>query len=122
MAMGKRKPMQETLFVSPNDPESRITQMKDGRTHLAYKAEHVAGTLELCAALAKRYVIAAAAHNLGRLLRKLFGMGKPKALQAAGAFAALAYFVSVRLVVRWWRLTLLCHSGDPARAVFGAAA
>ena len=24
-----------------NDAESRITQMKDGRTHLAYKAEHV---------------------------------------------------------------------------------
>ena len=28
-------------WVSPTDPESRITQMKDGRTHLAYKAEHV---------------------------------------------------------------------------------
>ncbi len=28
-------------WVSPSDPESRITQMKDGRTHLAYKAEHV---------------------------------------------------------------------------------
>ena len=27
--------------MSPSDPESRITQMKDGRTHLAYKAEHV---------------------------------------------------------------------------------
>lgn len=29
--------------------------------------------------LAKRYLIAAAAHNLGRILRKLFGVGKPKA-------------------------------------------
>jgi transposase len=28
-------------WLSPNDPESRIAQMKDGRTHLAYKAEHV---------------------------------------------------------------------------------
>jgi transposase len=28
-------------WVSSSDPESRITQMKDGRTHLAYKAEHV---------------------------------------------------------------------------------
>jgi transposase len=27
--------------MSPNDPESRLTQLKDGRTHLAYKAEHV---------------------------------------------------------------------------------
>lgn len=27
-------------WESPNDPDSRITKMKDGRTHLAYKAEH----------------------------------------------------------------------------------
>jgi transposase len=26
---------------SPSDPDSRIAKMKDGRTHLAYKAEHV---------------------------------------------------------------------------------
>ena len=248
----KHKKVSNEEWVSPNDPESRITQMKDGRTHLAYKAEHVvdlesdlilaaeirpadqgdaqtmtdsvmqaqvnleqagseqsieevaadkgyhaAGTWELCDALgmrtyipeprrpykscwtdkpgeckravynnrrrirrakskglqrrrselcertfahvcdsggmrrswlkkvvnvAKRYVIAAAAHNLGRLLRKLFGVGKPKALQPEGGLAALSYFVSVRLLVRCYWLTSLCHSGDPARAVFGAAA
>jgi hypothetical protein len=28
-------------WVAPNDPESRIARMKDGTTHLAYKAEHV---------------------------------------------------------------------------------
>jgi hypothetical protein len=28
-------------WASTSDPESRITKMKDGRTHLAYKAEHV---------------------------------------------------------------------------------
>ena len=28
-------------WVSETDPESRITRMKDGTTHLAYKAEHV---------------------------------------------------------------------------------
>lgn len=28
-------------WQSPSDPESRIAKMKDGRTHLAYKAEHV---------------------------------------------------------------------------------
>jgi hypothetical protein len=28
-------------WVSPADPDSRITRMKDGTTHLAYKAEHV---------------------------------------------------------------------------------
>jgi hypothetical protein len=27
-------------WKSPTDPDSRITKMKDGRTHLAYKAEH----------------------------------------------------------------------------------
>jgi hypothetical protein len=28
-------------WQSPTDPDSRIAKMKDGRTHLAYKAEHV---------------------------------------------------------------------------------
>ena len=28
-------------WESPTDPDSRIARMKDGRTHLAYKAEHV---------------------------------------------------------------------------------
>jgi transposase len=28
-------------WQSPNDPDSRIAKMKDGTTHLAYKAEHV---------------------------------------------------------------------------------
>ena len=37
----KNKKVSNEDWVSPNDPESRITQMKDGRTHLAYKAEHV---------------------------------------------------------------------------------
>src|SRR5216684_3878286 len=29
-------------WVNPHDPEAHITKMKDGRTHLAYKAEHAA--------------------------------------------------------------------------------
>jgi hypothetical protein len=37
----------------------------------------------------KRYLIAVAAHNLGRILRKLFGVGKPKVLQGSGSLAAL---------------------------------
>ena len=45
------------------------------------------------AKLAKRYLIAVAAHNLGRILRKLFGIGKPKALQGEGGLAALAYLL-----------------------------
>lgn len=39
----------------------------------------------------KRYAVAAAAHNLGRILRKLTGVGKPKALQGGiGASATAA--------------------------------
>ena len=37
----KNKRVSNEDWVSNSDPESRITQMKDGRTHLAYKAEHV---------------------------------------------------------------------------------
>jgi len=32
----------------------------------------------------KRYLVATAAHNLGRMLRTLFGVGKPRALQGFG--------------------------------------
>lgn len=33
----------------------------------------------------KRYLITVAAHNLGRVLRKLFGVGKPRALQGSSS-------------------------------------
>jgi transposase len=33
----------------------------------------------------KRYLIATAAHNLGRVLRTIFGVGKPRRLQGSGA-------------------------------------
>lgn len=34
------KKVSNEQWQSPTDPDSRITRMKDGRTHLAYKAEH----------------------------------------------------------------------------------
>jgi len=37
----KDKKVSNDDWQSPNDPESRITRMKDGTTHAAYKAEHV---------------------------------------------------------------------------------
>jgi len=231
----KNKKVSNEEWVSATDPDSRIAQMKDGRTHLAYKAEHVvdqksdlvlaaeivsadrgdsqtladsvlqaqvnlakagseqqieevaadkgyhaAGTLELCEALdwrtyiperqrqqrwhwtdkpavlqhavygnrrrirghkgkqlqrrrsevcertfahicdsggmrrtwlyqltnvRKRYLIAVAAHNLGRLLRKLFGFGKPKALQGKGGFAALVPLIITVLHACYRRTT-----------------
>ena len=248
----KNKKVSNEEWASPTDPESRIAQMKDGRTHLAYKAEHVvdlesdlvlaaeivpanhgdtqtltdsvmqaqvnlqqagskqeieevaadkgyhaAGTVELCDALSvrtyipepqhqykcrwtdkppeleravynnrrrvrrakgrqlqrrrselcertfahicdsggmrrtwlrklvnvtKRYLIAGAAHDLGRILRKLFGIGKPRALQGEGGLAALLQLISAALLVRFWRLASLWCDAAPAQAVFVAAA
>jgi transposase len=227
----KNKKVSNDEWVSPSDPESRITQMKDGRTHLAYKAEHVvdlesdmilaaeiypadhadtqtmvdsvmeavenvkqadaeieieeivadkgyhaAETIELADDLnfrtyiperkkqhrsrwtdkpaefrravyanrrrlkraksrqlqrwrsercertfahvcdtggmrrswlkqvvnvSKRYLIAAAAHNLGRILRKLFGVGKPRTLQDLADLAALVQLLIVCCSARW---------------------
>jgi len=37
----KNKKVSNQEWRSETDPDSRITKMKDGRTHLAYKAEHV---------------------------------------------------------------------------------
>lgn len=36
----KGKKVSNQDWESPSDPDARITKMKDGRTHLAYKAEH----------------------------------------------------------------------------------
>jgi transposase len=40
--------------------------------------------------VSKRYLIATAAHNLGRMLRTLFGTGKPRALQGRSGLLGLA--------------------------------
>jgi transposase len=37
----KDKKVSNKEWTSPSDPDSRIAKMKDGTTHLAYKAEHV---------------------------------------------------------------------------------
>ena len=49
----------------------------------------------------KRYLIAVAAHNLGRILRRLTGIGKPKALQ--GRRAALSRLDRVSRSSYWMR-------------------
>src|SRR3990172_8323095 len=36
----RKKSLSNRDWVNPHDPEARITKMKDGRTHLAHKAEH----------------------------------------------------------------------------------
>lgn len=37
----ENKKVSNEEWISPTDPDSRIARMKDGTTHLAYKAEHV---------------------------------------------------------------------------------
>jgi transposase len=71
--------------------------------------------------VSKRYLLAAAAHNLGRILRKLFGVGKPRTLQDLGNLAALAQLLlgrCVTLLARWRRTT----TPDWARSAHAAAA
>ena len=48
--------------------------------------------------VAKRYQIAAAAHNLGRLLWKLLGIGKPRSLQGCGGMLAALTAVAIALL------------------------
>jgi transposase len=59
--------------------------------------------------VSKRYLVQVAAHNLGLLMRKLFGKGKPRTLQGAGgvvwAFLWL-YSWSAAHLVRWCRQVL----------------
>src|SRR5471030_3124175 len=51
--------------------------------------------------VSKRYLMAAAAHNLGRILLKLTGTGKPKAFQPEGGLAALAQSLQSRAGRGW---------------------
>jgi transposase len=53
----------------------------------------------------KRYLIVAAAHNLGRILRALFGIGKPRSLQGNLGLAALAQSAIKAVLNPRWRRT-----------------
>ena len=56
--------------------------------------------------VAKRYLMQVAGHNLGILMRTLFGIGKPRALQgSSGAFARLC------ATVRWLTGAIVSHAG-----------
>ena len=74
--------------------------------------------------VSKRYLIAAAAHNLGRLLRLLSGIGKPKVLQGHGGLFALVRQLTERFrivaaglaarVARWTTLIRKIRSVEGA--------
>ena len=40
LVVGKNKKTSNKEWQSPQDPDAKLAQMKDGRTHLAHKAEH----------------------------------------------------------------------------------
>jgi hypothetical protein len=50
----------------------------------------------------KRYLMQAAAHNLAIVMRALFGVGKPRCLQGAGALAA-AILCLLQIATEWLR-------------------
>jgi len=63
--------------------------------------------------LRKRYLIAAAAHNLGRLMRGLFGIGTPRSLQA---FVDLLSFAQLAIRTRCRRFFALFREWSAALA------
>ncbi len=67
----------------------------------------------------KRYRIAAAAHNLARIMFKLFGIGKPRALQAP---ADLVWLVQFILSALWTVGSLRRAPRAPARAALARTA
>ena len=69
--------------------------------------------------VSKRYLLAAAAHNLGRILRRLTGVGKPKALQGAGGPAALVALLSALLRGARLNFTTRCARALAAVRQFG---
>jgi len=68
----------------------------------------------------KRYLIAVAGHNLGQIMRKLFGIGKPRRLQD-GALAAALH--SVLLHVLEWSCSFLTITAavNPRDRALGSA-
>jgi transposase len=60
--------------------------------------------------LRKRYQIAAAAHNLGVLMRSLFGIGTPRGLQA---FVDLALALYLAILTLPWRLRIRTFTSAP---------
>lgn len=68
----------------------------------------------------KRYRLAAAAHNLARIMRLLFGIGKPRALQDLASLVWLMHLA----ITAFWRVltTAVCRlSFDGGRFITSAA-
>jgi IS5 family transposase len=68
----------------------------------------------------KRYLMTAAAHNLGRVLRELFGVGKPRALQ--GVWRLRARPGTVLATGSWPLMAFEFGTGRPRGATLASAA
>jgi len=82
----KGKTLSNKDWQSPADPGAKITKLKDGRTHLAYKPEHAVDRsggmrrvwLRGRENIQKRYLLHVAGFNLGLLMRVKTGHGPPR--------------------------------------------
>jgi transposase len=70
----------------------------------------------------KRYAIAAMARNLGLLMRKVFGIGTPRGLQAAAGLASLALFAWIHIhgLLRRWHDLQVAVRLDPSPCAIAA--
>ena len=68
------------------------------------------------AKVTKRYLLQVAARNLSLIMRKLFGMGTPRGLQAEGDASSLAY-VAHALSATLWIVLQRAAPALPSRAI-----
>ena len=124
----RKKRLSNREWVNPHDPEARIPKLKDGRTHLAYQAEHAVdldtGGLRRVHLrgkdnIAKPLLIHAAAFHLSLILRQVRGWARPGRQRTCLLRFVFAFCVSWtrRTAVRWWLELLAPPPERPARGV-----
>ena len=74
-------------WKSPSDPDARITKMKDGRTHLAHKAEHA---VDLSSGALLAVTLQPANDGDTTTIHKTLEQAQPRARSTKGAWK------------RWW--------------------
>lgn len=70
----------------------------------------------------KRYLIAAVARNLGLMMRKLFGIGTPRGLQAAGGLASLVCLARLHIRCRLRRWHFISPSPSTVSLLYATVA
>jgi transposase len=80
------------------DRGKRLQRLRSERVERSFAHVCETGGARRCwliglAKITKRYLLQAAARNLGLILRKLFGMGTPRGLQPEGALAEFVQFI-----------------------------